>query len=151
MTAIRKSPHAPHGLVLRRRPGVAMLIVLAALVVVSMLAVSMTQTVVARHRLQRAQLDHLQTRALTIAGVDRAAARLANSRKYRGEIWKPGVTRVGGDDNSHPARVVIDIRTVDGQPARRNIRVRSSYGDGPTAITHTHQVTIDLDSLATEN
>lgn len=149
MTVHKRDRTASRVVTSRQRAGVVLFLLIVVLAVVGILTVSITQMVLARHRLQRVQMDALQAGELCEAGIERAAAQLAASEKYEGETWKPALDKVD-DAGGRPAAVVIEVHAVEGQPARRQVSVHSTCGAGPHAAAHSQTITIDLSTLATE-
>ena len=135
-----------HPTVARRR-GAVMAILIAVLVIVGVLAIGLTQLVVARHRLHLVQQRHQQTVELARAGARRAAAQLSRSPDYEGETWRVPADSIDGEDD---ASVFIEIASVEGDTELRSISARAMMGEGARRLQHTHEITVNLQTLKRE-
>ncbi|MCE9546154.1 MAG: hypothetical protein K8T25_11620 [Planctomycetia bacterium] len=92
---------------LPRRRGVALVIVLLLLAVISMiLATVLTLSALDR----RAAARHWPTAEaywLAESGLERAAARLARDPTYRGETWQPTAAELGAPDNEATVEIHV--------------------------------------------
>ncbi|MCA9246537.1 MAG: hypothetical protein KDA42_05460 [Planctomycetales bacterium] len=111
----------PTGRVPARR-GIILLIVLVVLAVASALVYLRLRQAIQQHRVaQRATLAQ-QTDWLATAGLDRAAARLAESPDFAGETWiVPGASLSGIGDAE------VDIRVAPSAGAAKQVTVTAIY------------------------
>ncbi len=126
-----------------RHRGVVLVATLVCLLIVMMMLGAMLRGAMRAHRQQRNERDFQQTELLLQAASDRAAFRLANEAKYRGETWElPGNAIVGTD----AGRITIDASRVNGQPIWE-VKVLAEYPLGrETSIrrSRTFQVPIQV-------
>jgi hypothetical protein len=108
------------------RSGVAALVVLICLSFATVVATLLIQAALAeRMYAKRIELTY-QTDWLVESGIDRAAARIAQSPAYEGETWPVSLPNL---DRPLKAVVHIDAPRAD-NPEIRLIRVRAEIGEG---------------------
>jgi Tfp pilus assembly protein PilX len=126
----------------RCRCGFAIIGVLVCFVVASLLLVSWLKTVSFERQQGRAAGDRLQAEWLAEAGIDRAAARLAEKADYAGETWNISAEELSARD---AAAVEIRVAAVADHPDRRTIEVVADY---PVELVHraraSKQIVVDL-------
>ncbi len=124
------------------RNGVAALLVIVCLSFATVVATLLIQAALAeRSYANRIALTY-QADWLVEAGIDRAAAQLARSSTYEGEIWPISFQNV---DRPFNAVVRIEIkRTGDSQP--RLLRVRADIrGEGSTQFESHKEIRLSVD------
>jgi hypothetical protein len=137
----------------RHRRGAAMVVlVLTCLLVVSVLARSMTQATLRSRRLVRMEHQMRQTELLLDAGVLRAASRLKIDPTYPGETWQP-TTAI---ERFHRPRVEIQVTNAADDPLARLIEVTASLrkeaeaddlsGVSQTRRSHAFQIKLSTSS-----
>jgi type II secretory pathway component PulK len=113
---------------MKSRRGVGLMIALVCLAVVaSALGWLLRAAIAERRALERAQWRR-QAGWLAQSGLDRAAARLARNRSFRGETWTIPAAALRG---SQGGRVTIEVQTPAGRPGVRQVRVTAFYPDRP--------------------
>jgi hypothetical protein len=70
------------------RSGLAVPAVMLGIFLAGVLGVSILQSILVRHRIQRREAEELQCRLLLHSGLERAAARLAREPDFSGELWE---------------------------------------------------------------
>lgn len=117
----------------RNRSGTTILIVVVALSVVSLLAVTVTASVLQLRRLHDAAARRLQAEWLCESALDRAAARLTTNPAYPGETWRLTRNDLGlpadaaGEAGAEIARVEILVQPVPDRPKLRRVEARAEY------------------------
>ncbi|MDP1798531.1 MAG: hypothetical protein Q8K78_13650 [Planctomycetaceae bacterium] len=131
----RTSCHTPV-----HRRGAALLIVMVALTVASMIGAALLQMAFTQHR--QLQHDRLRTQAAWIAeaGLQRGLQRAAADEQYRGEMW---IVEVPGRDRSEKAEVEITV----GDDAGRTVTAVATY---PQDATFRARVRLTLPATSTE-
>lgn len=125
-----------------RRRGIVAAALVVALFVLILLAGGLLRVAWARHSERRAAERRLQAEWLAESGLDRAAARLAADRDYRGETWAVPPEDLGGRD---AGAVRIEVRPVPDRPDLRTIRARADYPtDEARRARRTRELTITL-------
>lgn len=107
-----------------RRPGFVAAALVVALFVLVALAGGLLRVAWLRHSELRVAERRLQAEWLAESALDRASARLAADREYRGETWVIPAADVGGRDGGS---VRIEVRPVPDHPDRRAIHARADY------------------------
>ena len=107
-----------------RRRGAVLIMALVCLVLVTVMGGTLLRWAVMEHKLLRSRDEESQARWLAEAGVERAAARLANDPEYTGETWDIAAAEL---PTAQPARVRMQVTPVDGQPRQRSIEVEVEY------------------------
>jgi multidrug efflux pump subunit AcrA (membrane-fusion protein) len=131
----------------RNRRGAVLLIVLVCLIVITLVCVTLMRQGVAARGQVRAEERRLQAKWLAESGLERASARLANEADYQGETWTVSPDALGGP---WPGRVTIVVAPVDGQGARRSVRVEADYPSGAALRARQRiETLIDLKSVPT--
>ena len=112
--------------VLRTHPraGAVLIMALVCLVLVAALGGTLVRWAAMEHKLLRAKEDQSQARWLAEAGIERAAAQLAEAADYRGDTWE--VVRADLP-SGQPARVAIHVTPGDEDSRRRTIAVDVEY------------------------
>lgn len=107
-----------------RRAGVALLIVLTALVVVgASISLALRANLAARAEARRTA-RRLQAEYLAVAGYDLAAAQLAADANYTGQTWDLAAEELGGQDR---AVVVIEVAASAVGERTRAVTVVADY------------------------
>ncbi|MEX2176069.1 MAG: PilX N-terminal domain-containing pilus assembly protein [Pirellulaceae bacterium] len=116
-----------------RRRGAALVMAMVALLVVSMVAAALVQTLLLSHRQAGRYADRTQAEWLAEAGLARARAQLAGDDAYRGETWLAPVA------DSEIAEVSIRVEPATDE-APRKIVVRALYPPAADPQTVNRQV-----------
>gem|GEM_PF-870765 len=131
----------PTGLSHDRR-GAVLVVALVLLVLATLICGVLMKTGLAESRLVRHQAQELQAAWLVESGVERAAAKLAESRDYAGETWNLPAETIGGE---WPATVLITIVKPQDESPRRTVRVRADYPpDERWRVRHSKEVVVRL-------
>ena len=142
-----RSQHERHACTTQHpRHGAVLITLVIMLVIVGLLAIGLTQQILARHRLQAIQQRHLQVAELARSGCQRAAAQLARSADYGGEKWTVTGKQLASDQS---AVVTISVKEIADQPQGRLVNSTAVWGTAPRSIQHSHEIRIDLNSLPT--
>ena len=98
----------------RQRRGVAMIIVMVLLLVLSSVTITTVRAVIAQRKQFEIEKRHWQADWLLDAGLSRAAAQLASNADYSGETWKLSASEFSGSGSplSGDAVVVIEPRAM---------------------------------------
>jgi hypothetical protein len=116
--------------------------VLVCFVVASLLLVSWLKTIALERQQARAAGDRLQAEWLAEAGLDRAAARLAEKPDYAGETWKISAEELSARD---AAAVEIHVTMAADHPDRRTVDVVADYPVEPMHRARaSKQIIVDL-------
>jgi type II secretory pathway component PulK len=94
---------------------------MVALLVVSLVAAALVQSLLAAHRQSHRYADQLQAQWLAEAGLARAVAKLNADAAYQGEVWQAPLTS-GESGETSMGQVTI---TVD--PTTKEITVEAVY------------------------
>ncbi len=119
----RHTAGVPLGAVSNRRRGIAMVLVLTALVLCTMVFVTLFHLALAQARATRIDAWRVQASWLAESAGERAAARLTADPDYAGETWQ----LAGESRGSEAAEVRIEIEPLPDAPALRQVRVRADY------------------------
>jgi type II secretory pathway component PulK len=99
---------------------------MVALLVVTLVAGALVQTLLAAHRQSHRYADELQAQWLAEAGLARAAARLRADANYQGEVWSaPLAAATATLDEGSPAETGTVTITV--APDTKRITVEAVY------------------------
>jgi type II secretory pathway component PulK len=109
---------------MKRRAGFALIGVMIVLVVASMLVVSWFKSIAAQRDQLQMAADRLTAEWLAEGAIDRAAAKLHDTRDYTGETWTISADELGGQED---AAIEIHIAPVDGHADRRAVEVEAEY------------------------
>src|SRR5438093_10035957 len=93
----------------RRRSGLALMVVLVALAIVSAIGMSLLKSAISQHRQAARDVLVVQARWLAESGIDRAAALLKADEKTAGFQWSVTAEQLG---SRHAAKVTIEIKPV---------------------------------------
>jgi hypothetical protein len=108
---------------LRRRRGFVMLLVVACLALLfAVFAILLRLTWVGRSQVM-SQQRHVQADWLAESGLERAAARLAESPDYYGETWHVAAEDLNGHDDAR-VQIIVEVPT---SPECRRVRVVADY------------------------
>ncbi|SIO07845.1 hypothetical protein SAMN05444166_2338 [Singulisphaera sp. GP187] len=119
---VRRSP-------LRR--GSITVFVLVCLVAITMICGVLLRIGLAERQRIRAEERRLQADWLVESGLERAVARLAESKgEYQGETWEVSPTDLGGRDSG---RVTIAVEAPKEESGQRRVRVQADYPHDATA------------------
>ncbi len=126
-----------------QRPGAILVVSLVSLLIVMTMLGAMLRGALRDRRQLRTHRDLRQTELLLEAGVDRAAAQLADDPDYEGETWSLSADQIVG---VAPGRVVIEATRDDGEPVWQ-VRVVAEYPlAGPASIRRTRTFTVQPQS-----
>lgn len=107
-----------------RRRGAVLIMALVGLVLLTVIGGTLLRWIAMEHKLLRSREQANQARWLAEAGIERAAARLADAEDYAGETWQIAATDLPAGKS---ARVRLQVATVDDQPRQRSIEVDVEY------------------------
>ena len=137
--------------------GMTVVAVLVCLIIVTLISGAVLKVSVAQRELARSQERRLQAEWLAESGVERAMARLARDRDYRGETWSLERPRSGAERaaptgtspakaETAAARITITVERVPAATNRRRIHVQADYPlDAHGRSRHTKEIMIDLE------
>jgi Tfp pilus assembly protein PilX len=106
------------------RRGAALITAIVCLAVIAAICGSLIKVVHAQRLLTRTEERKLQAEWLAEAGLERAAAKLARSQDYSGEIWQVAATEFAGRGSGS---VKITVEKIADQPAKRVVRVQADF------------------------
>ncbi len=114
----------------RQRAGIALLVVLIALAIVSTIGMLLLRMSLMHHRQAQREMFVAQTRWLAESAFDQAGQRLKVDAKSEGFTWLIPAKEL---DGQHAANVVVEIRPVKDAPQRREVTV---VADFPVNLPH---------------
>ena len=113
------------------RRGSITVFVLVCLVAITTVCGVLLRIGLAERQRIRAEERRLQAEWLVESGLERAAARIAESKgEYQGETWDVSAADLGGRDSG---RVTIAVEAPKGESGRRQVRVQADYPHDATA------------------
>ena len=125
-----------------KRVGVALLIVLIALAIVSAIGMTLLRMSLLHHRQAQKETFVAQSRWLAESAFDQAVRRLKADVQSEGFSWSVPAKEL---DGHHAAKVVVKIRPVKEAPQRREVSVLAEFPMNSTQRSHTRFVRqIDL-------
>ena len=128
--------------VVSHRGGLALMVVLVALAIVSAIGMSLLKSAISQHRQAARDVLVVQARWLAESGIDRAAALLKADEKTAGFQWSVTAEQLG---SRHAAKVTIEIKPVENAPQRRQIFAATEYpAESPKRIRTTVTRFVDL-------
>jgi Tfp pilus assembly protein PilX len=107
-----------------RRGGLALMVVLVALAIVSAIALSLLRISVLHHRQAERETSIAQTRWLAESALDRAAAQLRQDAQFTGTKWSIPAQQL---DGRHAAEVAIEVRLLEDAPQTREVIVVADF------------------------
>jgi type II secretory pathway pseudopilin PulG len=124
-----------------------MVMAMVALVVVTMLAASLSTTMLALHRQSRVLEQQMQAEWLADSAVQRTAAQLARDPNFAGETWTatPQVKAGESEADTPHGVVVIRVERIDDAPGERRVTIAARYPDDPLRrVLATRETTIQV-------
>ena len=112
------------------RSGIALLVVLVALAIVSSIAITLLRLAMLHHRQAEHETSLAQSRWLAESALDRTAVQLKADAKFSGSIWSIAAKELNG---RHTAQVTIEVKPIENQPQAREVTV---IADFPTNVPH---------------
>ncbi|MBX6314323.1 MAG: hypothetical protein IRY99_15630 [Isosphaeraceae bacterium] len=126
----------------RRRRGALAIVVVICLVLVAMFCATLFRVSLARREQVRGEEYRLQAAWLAESGLERAAARLAESPAYPGETWRIAPDELGGQG---AAVVAIAVEADPSRPDRRRVRAQADFpADSRYQARASQDIVIDL-------
>jgi Tfp pilus assembly protein PilX len=107
-----------------RRSGIALLVVLVALGIVSSIAITLIRLAVMHHRQAQQETSLSQSRWLAESACDRTAAQLKADAKFNGATWSIPAQEL---DGRHSAQVTIQVKPIENAPQAREVTVVADY------------------------
>lgn len=107
-----------------RRSGVALLVVLVAIAIVSSMAMTLLRMSLMHHRQAQRSAFAAQSRWLAESAFDQAGRRLKADGKLAGFDWSVPATEL---DGRHAGQVTIEVKAVENAPQRRVVTVIADY------------------------
>ncbi len=123
----------------RPRRGLTSVALLIALFLVGLIAAAILKVAVARRAEVAREERRLQAGWLAESGMGRAAARLAASAAYTGEVWEIPADEFGGRG---AGTVTIRVEPIADRPARRRVSVQADYPSGSGSRARKSQETV---------
>ena len=124
------------------RNGIALLVVLVALAIVSTIGMLLLRMSLMHHRQAQRETSVAQTRWLAESAFDQAGRRLKVDAKSEGFTWSVPAKEL---DGQHAANVVVEIRPVKDAPQRREVTVVADFPANSAQRSRTRRVRqIDL-------
>lgn len=127
----------------RDRRGVLVVVVIVAMLVMSMLSLSVVRTGVEQFRNLRRQQDRIQSQWLAQAGLQRALAALQDDATYTGEVWSVSAVDLHASEG---AEITIVVEQPQADSPQRIVRVSAEF---PATGTFRHRTTRSLTFPAT--
>ena len=129
----------------RHRRAAVLILVVAVMGIAAVLLAVWVQSAVRGHKQLQLRVDELQALWLVEAGLERAAAHLAQSPDYDGERWDIAADQLGASDG---AVVTIEVERTAEDSDRRLIHVQADYPPGTERrARHTKNILLDLTKL----
>lgn len=107
-----------------RRSGLALLVVLVALAIVSTIGMTLLRMALMHHRQAQRETCAAQSRWLAESAFELAGRRLKTDAKFEGFTWSVPAAEL---DGRHAAKVVIEIRPVKEAPQRREVTIVADF------------------------
>jgi Tfp pilus assembly protein PilX len=120
-----------------RRSGIALLVVLVALGIVSAIGITLVRLAVMHHRQAERETSAVQTRWLAESALDRTAVQLKADAKFNGSTWSIPAKEL---DGQHAAQVTITVRPIEKAPQSREVTVIAEYPSNSPQATRTRLV-----------
>lgn len=108
----------------RRRTGIALLVVLVALAIVSTIGMLLLRMSLMHHRQAQRETFVAQSRWLAESAFDQTGRRLKADANSEGFTWSIPAKEL---DGLHAANVVVEIRPVKDAPQRREVTVVADF------------------------
>lgn len=108
----------------RRRSGLALIVVLVAIAIVSTIGMTLLRMSLMHHRQAQRETFAAQSRWLAESAFDQAARRLKVDAKLEGWSWSVPATEL---DGHRAAKVVIEVKPVKEAPQRREVIVVADF------------------------
>jgi type II secretory pathway component PulK len=131
--------------------GLTVVAVIVCLIIITMISGAVLKVIVAQRELARSQERRLQAEWLAESGAQRATARLASDRDYKGESWSLSAQDLGHGEpagaraKSAAAQVTIAVERMPAAANRRRVHIQADYPLAePTRSRHTKEIMIDL-------
>ena len=129
--------------------GLALIVVMVCLAVFATLCGVLVKLALSERRQVRMQEWRHQAEWLAESGIERAAARLADSEDYTGETWEVSPEQLG---QGTTGVVTIEVERVDAQPNLRQVRVRADYlRDGVRSARQSKETQVQIKEPSSEN
>ena len=108
----------------RRRSGIALLVVLVALAIVSTIGMLLLRMALMHHRQAQRETFIAQSRWLAESAFDQTGRRLKADAKSEGFTWSVPAKEL---DGQHAANMVVEIRPVKDAPQRREVTIVADF------------------------
>ncbi len=106
------------------RSGIALLVVLVALAIVSSIAITLLRLAMMHHHQAEHETSLAQSRWLAESAVDRTAVQLKADAKFSGSTWSIPAKEL---DGRHSAQVTIEVKPVENRPQARDVTVIADF------------------------
>ncbi|WP_406701007.1 hypothetical protein V5E97_19665 [Singulisphaera sp. Ch08] len=138
----------PRGRESRSRRGSITVFVLVCLVAIATICGVLLRIGLTERQRIRAEERRLQAEWLVESGLERAAARIAESNgQYQGETWEIPAADLGGRDSG---RVTIAVTPHQAEPDRQQVRVQADYPrDQPARVRFSKVITVMIKPKST--
>lgn len=120
-----------------RRSGIALLVVLVALGIVSTIGMTLLRMSLMHHRQAQRETFASQSRWLAESAFDQTGLRLRADAKFEGFTWSVPAAEL---DGRHAASVLIEVRPVKDAPQSREVTVVADYPADSTLRSRTRFV-----------
>lgn len=108
----------------RRRSGMALLVVLVSLAIVSTIGMTLMRMALMHHRQAQREAFAAQSRWLAESAFDQAALRMKADAKFEGLTWSVPAAEL---DGRHVGQVTIAVRPIAMTPQRREITIIADF------------------------
>lgn len=108
----------------RRRSGLALIVVLVAIAIVSTIGMTLLRMSLMHHRQAQRESFIVQSRWLAESALDQTARRLKADAKIEGWTWSVPAAEL---DGHRAAKVVIEIKPLKEAPQRREVTVIADF------------------------
>lgn len=108
----------------RRRSGLALIVVLVAIAIVSTIGMTLLRMSLMHHRQAQRETFVAQSRWLAESAFDQAEQRLKSDAKFEGWTWSISAAEL---DGHRTAKVVIEIKPVKEAPQRREVTIVADF------------------------
>lgn len=120
-----------------RRSGLALLVVLVALAIVSSIAITLLRLAMMHHRQAEHETSLAQSRWLAESALDRTAVQLKADAKFSGSTWSIPAKELNG---RHAAQVTIEVKSVENRPQAREVTIIADFPSDAPQRTRTRLV-----------
>ena len=132
-----QSPCSRDARTTRDRAGVALIVVLVSLAIVSSIAMTLVRLSLLHHKQAAHETTAAQSRWLAEWGFDRAVRQLKSDEPLTHATWTVPAKEL---DGRHSASVTVEVQEVENAPKQRRVIVTADY---PIEVTKRSRIKLD--------